>query len=154
VRLFAISLLLCSILTGCWKQPSRYNWSNAPGTEQYERLMWQAIRDKDWTEVERHLAPAFVGSDARGRSYDRAAWIEHWKATQIRDFSLGEVAVQPDGADMVVTYEVRLNGEESGQPLLSAPVRMVSVWQQLKKGWILIAQSGTPVTGSPTQNTH
>ena len=145
MRALAISLLLCSILTGCWKQPSKYNWNNAAGSEHYERLMWQAIHDKNWTEMERHLAPVFVGVDTRGRNYDHAGWLALWKSVQLRDFSLGEMTVQPDGADMVVTYEMRLNAEQSGQPFPDVPVRVVSVWQQLKKGWVLIAQSSTPV---------
>lgn len=138
-------LLILSLLTGCWKQPSKYNWGNAPGSEQYERLMWQAIKDKDWPEVERHLAPAFVGAGPDGHNYDRAAWLTLWKNTQLQDFSLGEITVQPDGADMVVTYEVRLNVQPTTPPLSGTPLRVVSVWQQLKKGWVLIAQSDTPV---------
>lgn len=145
MRALAISLLLCSILTGCWKQPSKYNWGNAPGAEQHERLMWQAIHDKDWSGVESHLAPVFVGVDAHGRNYDHAGWLALWKSVQLRDFSLGEVTVEPEGMDMVVTYEMRLNGEESGQPLPDVPIRVVSVWQQLKKSWVLISQSSTPV---------
>jgi ketosteroid isomerase-like protein len=145
MRALAISLLLCSILTGCWKQPSRYNWGNAPGAEQHERLMWQAIRDKDWSGVERHLAPVFVGVDPHGRNYDHAGWLALWERMQLRDFSLGEMTVEPEGADMVVTYEMRLSGEESGQPLPDVPIRVVSVWQQLKKNWVLISQSSTPV---------
>jgi ketosteroid isomerase-like protein len=145
VRLLAISLFICSLLTGCWKEPSKFNWGNAPGAEQHERLMWQAIREKNWSEVERHLAPVFVGVDTDGRSYDHAAWIEYWKAAQIRDLSLGEITVQPEGPDMVVTYELHLSGARSSQPIPSSSLRVVSVWQQLKKGWVLIAQSSTPV---------
>jgi ketosteroid isomerase-like protein len=148
VRVLAISLFVSALLTGCWKEPSRYKWSNAAGTEQHERLMWQAIRDKNWTEVENHLAPVFVGTDTSGRNYDHAAWIDYWKAAQVRDFSLGEVTVQPGGADMVVTYELHLSGERAGQPIPSSPVRVVSVWQHLKKGWVLIAQSSTPIKTS------
>jgi hypothetical protein len=107
--------------------------------------MWQAIKDKDWPEVERHLAPTFVGAGPDGHNYDRAAWLTLWKNTQLQDFSLGEITVQPDGADMVVTYEVRLNVQPTTPPLSGTPLRVVSVWQQLKKGWVLIAQSDTPV---------
>lgn len=148
VRVLAISLFFCLFLTGCWKEPSKYNWSNAAGAEQHERLMWEAIRDKKWTEVESHLAPVFVGTDSDGRSYDHAAWIDYWKATQVRDFSLGDVTVQPGGADMVVTYELHLSEERSGQPIPGSPLRVVSVWQHLKNGWVLIAQSSTPIKTS------
>src|SRR5438477_3190330 len=60
---------LCVALTttGCWKQPSHFNWKNAPGAGHYENLMWQAVREKDWMEVQQHLSPAFVGVTADGR---------------------------------------------------------------------------------------
>lgn len=104
--------------------------------------MWQAIHGKDWREVEYHLAPAFTGVNAAGKRFDRAGWMEYWKANQIQDFYLGEVAVQPNGADMVVTYSLRLT------PPFTSPggdLSIVSVWQQLKGGWVLISQSETPV---------
>ena len=102
--------------------------------------MWQAIRDKEWNEVEHHLAPAFVGVNAAGQKLDHAGWVEYWKGSQVTDFSLGELTVQPNGPDMIVTYDLRLNG-----PGPEGGVRVVSVWQQLKKGWVLTAQTNTPV---------
>src|SRR5215469_3863154 len=143
MKLSALTLLLCLGLTGCWKEPSKYNWSNAPGAEQHERLMWQSIRDKRWNEVEHHLAPSFVGVSAAGQQFDRAGWLEHLKSMQIQDFSLGEITVQPNGPDMVVAYEAHLAGQ-----VADAGVRVVSVWQQLKKGWVLTTQTTTPI-GKP-----
>lgn len=134
VWLFA-GALGCTI-GGASKHPA---WKNATGAEQYERLLWQAIRDKDWKEVEYRLAPTFVGVDAKGQTFDRAGWVEHWKAAQIKDSSLGEVSVQPNGTDMTVTYVLHLSGGGS------TALRVVSVWQQVKGGWMLIAQSGTPI---------
>lgn len=104
----------------------------------HERLMWQAIRDKDWKNFEQHLAPAFVGVDPGGKDHDRAGWVEYWKSASIHDISLGEVTVQPAGADMVLTYVVI-------QPGTADRVRVVSVWQQVKSRWILTTTSMTPV---------
>ena len=106
----------------------------------HERLMWQAIRGKDWKNFEQHLAPAFVGVDPSGKNYDRAGWVEYWQSSSIHDYSLGEVTVQPAGADMVLTYVVTLPGTADR-------VRVVSVWQQVKSGWILTASTMTPVRG-------
>ena len=105
-----------------------------------ERLMWQAIRGKDWKNFEQHLAPAFVGVDPSGKNYDRAGWVEYWQSASIHDYSLGEVTVQPAGPDMVLTYVVTLPGTADR-------VRVVSVWQQVKSGWILTASTMTPVRG-------
>jgi hypothetical protein len=51
---------------------------------------------------------------------------------------------------MKVTYIVQLQGDgvPAGQ---QAGLRVVSVWQQLKKGWILSATSMTPVQNSNSQ---
>ena len=146
LRCFAISLLLLSLpLCGCWQEPGKYNWNNAPGAEQNERLMWQAVRDKAWNEVDHHLAPAFVGVNASGQKFDRTGWLEYWKSAQVTDFSLGELTVEPNGPDMVVTYELHLAGAASASSAPNFSVRVVSVWQQLKKGWVLTAQSLTPI---------
>ena len=129
--------------TGCtlWKDPGKPNWNNSPAAEHHERSIWQAIREKNWKEVEHHLAPMFVGVDTEGKKFDREAWVAHWKNVQIRDLSIGEISVQPNGADMVITYELRLDADS----LTGKTFRVVSVWQEVKKGWILTAQSLTPV---------
>ena len=104
--------------------------------------MWQNIRDKDWKDVEHHLAPMFTGVDPEGKKFDRDGWLARWKNVQIRDLSIGEVSVQPNGADMVISYELRLDADG----LAGKTFRVVSVWQEVKKGWILTAQSLTPIT--------
>ena len=134
-----VSLVVLITAFGCAGPPKHPSWKNATGGEAHERLMWQAIRDGDWRNFEQHLAPAFVGVDWDGRGYDRAGWVERWKANAIRDYSLGEITVQPAGPDMVVTYLATLPGAAPDQ------LRVVSVWQQVKGHWILTASSMTPV---------
>jgi hypothetical protein len=143
-RLLIVALLILSV-SGCtaWKEPKHQVWKTATGAEQHERLMWQAIQDKDWPGVEQHLAASFAGVDAEGKQLDRAGWVEHWKTAEVTEFSLGEVLVQPGGADMVVTYELHLVATGHAQP--PKGLRVISVWQELKKGWVLISQSSTPV---------
>ena len=134
-----VSFVVSVLLLGCAGPPKHPSWKNATGGEAHERLMWQAIRDGDWRDFEQHLAPAFVGVDWSGKSFDRAGWVERWKAAEIRDYSLGEITVQPAGADMVVTYVVTLPGAPAQR------IRVVSVWQQVKSRWILTVSSMTPV---------
>jgi len=143
-------LMACCVslaCTGCtlWKQPGKPNWNNSAAAEQYERSMWQATRDKNWKDVEHHLAPMFTGVDPEGKKFDRDGWMTHWKSVQIRDLSLGEISIQPNGADMVISYELRLDADDPGHSLAGKTFRVVSVWQELKKGWVLTAQSLTPV---------
>jgi hypothetical protein len=143
IRLLIAAVLILSV-SGCTigKEPKHQAFKNATGAEQHERLMWQAIRGKNWVDVEQHLAATFAGVDAEGKQYDRAGWVQRWKATPLRDFSMGEVTVQPNGADMVLTYELHLDEGANGA---NKALRVVAVWQQLTKGWVLISQSSTPV---------
>jgi hypothetical protein len=141
---FVVGVLF--LLMGCGGPPKHPTWTNATGAEQYERLMWKSIRDADWKNVEYHLAPTFVGVDERGQAFNRESWVQHWKTSQIREFSLAEVSVQPEGPDMVVTYVLQLSYASSATSLSADKgLRVVSVWQQVKKGWILTATTITPV---------
>src|SRR5512147_2946364 len=124
--------------------PKHATWNNATGAEQYERLMWKAIRDKDWKAVEYRLAPTFIGTTESGQALDRSAWIDHWKGSPVPDFSLGEVTVQPAGHDMVVTYVLALTGAP-GATQAALALRVISVWQTVKNGWVLTATSMTPI---------
>jgi hypothetical protein len=132
------SVVVVLFLFGCYGgAPKHPSWKNATGGEQYERLMWQAIRDKEWSSVHSHLAPGFIGVDSSGRMFDRDAWEDHWKARAPKEFSIAELSVQSNGPDMVVTYVLHLGAESER--------RVVSVWQEVKGGWILIASSQTPI---------
>jgi hypothetical protein len=103
--------------------------------------MWQAIQEKEWQQVQSHLAPTFVGVAPDGRNFDVLGWVGYWKELQVSSFSVGELTVTADGPDMVVTYTLNLSGTAAPPGTL----RVVSVWQQVKRGWILISQSETPV---------
>jgi ketosteroid isomerase-like protein len=144
MRLTIMMLVCAAVLTGCAGEPKHPTWKNATGAEQHERLMWQAIRDKDWTSVERHLSPTFIGVSADGRVFDRAGWLQQWQSAPLADFSLGDVQVQPEGQDTKVTYVFHMQGGAAGG---AAPegLRAVSVWQQVKARWALTTTSLTPV---------
>jgi hypothetical protein len=137
-------VVLALFVLGCYGGvPKHPSWKNATGAEQYERLMWQSMRDKDWSSVHARLAPSFTGVTARGRMLDREGWEAYWKSAPPKEFSIAEPTVQSNGADMVVTYVLHLNRKSgvSGD----AASRVVSVWQEVRGGWILIATSHTPV---------
>jgi hypothetical protein len=135
---------LCFLLAGCAGEPKHATWKNATGAEQNERLMWQSIQGKDWINVESHLSATFVGVTADGRMFDRAGWLEQWKSVEVREFSLGEVQVQPEGTDMKVTYILHMPASPPG-PLPSVGLRVVSIWQDIKSRWLLSVTSITPI---------
>jgi len=141
---FFAFFVVCSFVLGCYGPPPKNpNWSNATGAEQHERLMWQSIHNKDWKDVEHHLAPLFVGVNSAGKAMDRDAWITYWKDTSVEEFSIGEITVQTAGTDMVVTYVMNASPAQIGSG--SQGMKVMSVWQQVKNGWILTATSLTPV---------
>jgi hypothetical protein len=141
---FLLTLMAFAVIAGCAGVPKHPTWKNATGAAQHERLMWQAVRDKDWANVERHLSPTFTGVTADGRLFDRAGWLEQWKSSEMREFSLGEVQTQPEGIDMKVTYIY--HGQMSAKATLtSSGLRVVSVWQDVSGRWMLSAISMTPI---------
>ncbi len=129
----------------CAGPPKHPSWKNATGGEQHEKLMWRAIHDKDWKGVERHLAPTFVGVNAAGQSFNRESWLEYWKSAPTGEFSLGEMTVEPEGADMVVTYVLQLSSGSVAAETSPKGLRVIAVWQQVKTRWIQTAVSLTPL---------
>ena len=139
---FVVALSI--LLSDCAGEPKHPTWTNATGAEQHERLMWKSIQSKDWANVERHLSGTFIGVAADGAMFDRAGWLEQWKSAQVREFSMGEVQVHPEGPDMKVTYIFHVQASTSG-PASPEGFRVMSVWQEIKGRWTLIATSITAI---------
>ena len=139
-----VMVALTLIVGGCAGAPKHPTWSNTTSAEHMERLMWQAVQEKDWSNFERHISPTFIGVSADGKSFDRAGWLACWKGAQIEEISLDELSVQPEGVDMKLSYALRFRGQ--GPCLASpGPVRVVSVWQQIKARLVLSATAMTPI---------
>ena len=112
-----------------WKEAKTFTWSNATGAEQYERLLWKAVQSKDWLAVESHIASNFVYMDAAGTK-DKSQLVADLKAKGAPEGEIAEANVTAQGIDAIVTYSMGKN-------------RIMSVWQQQKKGWSLVAMSVT-----------
>jgi hypothetical protein len=138
-----LAALLVVGLAGCtmWEQKQSAAWSSATGAEQFERLLWQEIKAKNWVQVERHLSPTFVEVTASG-ARDREQSLERLKALDLADYSLGELSVRPSGDDMIVAYTITLRAASGAETTL----RMMTVWQTAKGGWIAAAHSETAST--------
>jgi Domain of unknown function (DUF4440) len=141
---FLMILIAASALSGCAGAPKNPTWNTATGAEQHERLLWKAVLAKDWNTVERQLSATFVGVSADGRTFDRAGWVQLWSGAEVRQYSLGDVQVLPEGPDMKLTYILHLQAKGI-TPQATAGLRVVSVWQQVKAGWMLAATSVTPI---------
>lgn len=134
-RLFLIVLFLAPTLAcNMWSKPAS-GWIGATGGEQIEKLFWKDVQAKNWAEVDRHVAGTFAATGPGG-TMDRAAFLRDLQKAPLADYSLSECSSQLNGADMLVTCTLRANW--AGQTLNAATL---SVWQQLKKGWVMVAHS-------------
>ena len=142
-----LPLIVVLALGGCtmWKEKQPASWSSATGAEQFERLLWQEIKARNWPEVERRLGSNLVVVVPTG-TRDRAAQMEFLKGLEITDYSIGEMQVTPNGNDMVVTYTMSMQGTVNGEPIGQGPWRMLGVWQQVGTSWVAIVQAGMPAS--------
>ncbi|MCU1286526.1 MAG: hypothetical protein JWO13_2876 [Acidobacteriales bacterium] len=136
--LLSMSILFLSSCTLC-SQAKTSSWKNATGAEQHERLLWDAVKSKDWLNVESHLASSFVFVDSAG-ARDKAQRVKDLREMQVSELSLGDVNVTANGTGAIVTYTLTLKGVKAGN---GTPSRVMSVWQQQKNGWVLVAMSET-----------
>jgi hypothetical protein len=142
----AIALaLLASLLflQGCtvWGEHPARHWVDATGGEGLERNFWKEVKAKNWNELERHLAGNYVSFTPEEGRMDRAATLAHLQQAQLDDFSLGNFESELNGQTLVVTYSITMRGTFAGQPLPAAPIRMMTVWQSQKAGWMAIAHT-------------
>ena len=141
----AISILLCALVAiGCtvWREHAVHSWSDVTGGESLERNFWKEVKAKNWKELDQHIAGNYVSVTPEEGRLDREAALEHFKPLRLDDYSLADFQVELNGPTLVVTYTIIMRGTYGGQPLPTAPVRMMTVWQQQQKaGWLAIAHS-------------
>jgi hypothetical protein len=137
-------MLFTTLLAACgctvWKDKPAKAFSQATGGEDLERVFWREVKAKNWKEVGYSLASNFVAITPEGQ-LDRVAALERLKELELKDYSLGDFRTELNGNTFVVTYTLTLRGTRNGQSLSEAPRRMMTVWQQQKKGWVEIAHS-------------
>ncbi len=142
-RLIAAPLLLILMLapacTMYRDRPAR-SLSEATGGEAMERIFWNQLKAGNWVEVERALASNYMSMTPAG-SLDRDANLGQYHQWKLNDYAIGDLKTALNGSTIVVTYTITLNGTAGEQPLPSAPQHMMTVWQQQKAGWVVIAHS-------------
>ncbi len=142
--MLTFTLMFAPACTFYRDRPAR-SLSEATGGEGLERVFWKDVQAANWVEVERALASNYAGVTSGG-TLDRAATLEQYRSWQLKDYALGDLKTELNGTTIVVTYTITLNGVTSNgaggsQPLPSAPQHMMTVWQQQKAGWVVIAHS-------------
>jgi hypothetical protein len=147
VKMFApiVVLAALSFAAACTfygDHPARA-FSDATGGEGLERVFWKQVQAGNWIEVERALASNYSGVTPGG-TLDRSAALDQYRSWQLKEYALGDLKTELNGSTIVVTYSITLNGTAGSQALPSTPQRMMSVWQEQKKGWMVIAHSVSP----------
>ena len=137
-----LTILLAEFSIACsgWGEPKKYSFKTATGAEQYERLFWDAVKNQDRLAISSHLASNFVRQDESGTK-NKEQYLAELEQTKLIDYALADLNVTPQGTDMIVTYLITLRGTTAGKPFPNQPIRYMSVWQQHKAGWMLVAQS-------------
>ena len=143
-RILLTLMLMCELMvtpacTFFGERPARA-FADATGGEGLERVFWKEVAAANWVEVERIIASNYAGVTPSG-NLDRTATLEQYRQWHLKDFSLGDLNTEMNGNTFVVTYTITLNGTAGSQPLPSVPQHMMTVWQQQKKGWMVIAHS-------------
>ena len=153
--MFALLLELAFVTTSTpactfFKEAPPRAFSEATGGEGLERVFWKEVAAANWVEVERALASNYTGVTAGGM-LDRAVTMEQYRQWKVKDFAIGDLKTELNGTTIVVTYTITLNGTmlngtagnggAGPQPLPSEPQHMMTVWQQQKSGWVVIAHS-------------
>ncbi|MCU1309374.1 MAG: hypothetical protein JWO20_499 [Candidatus Angelobacter sp.] len=139
--MFAAALLSSSLSAqSIWKESKNPSWKTATGAEQYEQLLWRAVKDKDWLAVESHISSNFVYMDSTGTK-DKAQRVADLKSMELNDLKIDDINVTAQGTDAIVTYTLSRKSASRDIP----GVRVMSVWQQQKSGWVLVAMSETVI---------
>jgi len=147
ILLLVAALLITTACTVYSERPAR-KISDATGGEELEQLFWKEIKDAKWVELDRVLATNYSGMTPDG-PLDRAATLDQYRTWKLKDYSLGDLKTKLNGSTFVVTYTISLNGTADSQPLPSTPQHMMTVWQQQKSGWMVIAHSVSQQSGQP-----
>ncbi len=142
VTLVAMSSVLS--LAGCtkWGEKKHPNWHQATSGEHLVNLFWKDVKDKKIQELGKHVAPEFMGTNEIA-TLDKPALLEHVSHLEIESFQIGEVETKPAGRDLIVSYVMTLRLKSPNGSGQEMRLRMLSVWQELKHGWVVVAMSSS-----------
>jgi hypothetical protein len=142
-RLVSLMIVSCLVsLSGCtkWAEKTHPGWKEATSGEHLTNLFWNEVKAKNWAGLEAHVGAEFMGISP-DRTLDKPALMDHLHAIDLQSFQIGEVETRPAGRDLLVSYTITARGSRTGKALPEVPTRMMSVWQELGHGWVLVAHS-------------
>jgi hypothetical protein len=133
--------LWLAVLTGCTLFPEKKNPSlkMTPSAEQHERIFWQLVKKQDWNRAIPLLTANAIWTVPGQTLYrdELRAYLEH---QQVKEYLLHDAVVKPNGVNMTVLYTLEEVFPDGHVQRFTA----VSVWQELKSGWVMILHSQHP----------
>lgn len=133
---------------GCTLYPDKSpSVKTTTSAEQDERLSWQMVRSQHWADLQPLLAANVVWT-LPGKTLSRDDVVPYLKTLSVSDYTIRDLSVKPNGPDMTVAYTMQVSSNGTSQEY-----SVVSVWQQVKNGQVLILRSQLPanVTASVTK---
>jgi hypothetical protein len=94
--------------------------------------------------VEAHTASSYTNV-APGAVSNKQQIIEFYKGMNLLEYSLGDFEVIDHAGTTTVTYRSTATFEIQGKHFGPVTYQNMSVWQQQKKGWAMIASSASPI---------
>ncbi len=144
-KIWIASLLAATLATVCLSGCTIYGEKKHPtlqsttSAEQFERLFWSAVKAKNWQQLPGMLA-ANVVYHVGGRILSKDQVVPYLQGLNIADFTISNLVVKPNGADMTLTYTLQLSSASGPLQTFTA----VSIWQQVSKGSVLIVHTQQP----------
>lgn len=140
--MLGVILMLAPACTFYGQRPARA-FEDATGGEGLERVFWKQVAAGNWVEIDRVLASNYAGISPAGAT-DHEAAMAHYRQWKVQGYSIGDLKTELNGTTIVVTYTITLDGTDGSEPLPKTPQHMMTVWQQQKRGWVVIAHSVSP----------
>jgi hypothetical protein len=129
------------MMAGCTVFPEKKaSVKTTTSAEQLDRLSWQMARNQDWGQLQPLLAANVVWT-LPGKTLNRDDVVPYLKTLSVRDYTIRDLSVKPNGPDMTIAYTLQL-APQAGP---AQDYSVVSVWQQVKGGQVLILRSEFPV---------
>jgi hypothetical protein len=134
-----------------FSRASAFQKATSPG--EYEQQMWENVKAGHGIDLRAHMAETFH-CNLPGGAMNREEWLDFLGAMKLTGFQIENLKSAPNGADMVVTYDLTLQGTSRGQAIPPGKLHVLTVWQSVKRGWIEVAQAITPEGQWPSGPGH
>jgi hypothetical protein len=144
-RMLSISAAVLAMLAApaCihFSRANAFQKATSPG--EYEKQMWEHVQKGHALDLRAQMAETFHCNLPNG-AMSREEWLDFLGSTKLTGFQIENLKSAPNGADMVVTYDLTLQGTSRGQAIPAQKLHVLTVWQSVKRGWIEVAQAINP----------